>query len=396
MSSQLIDHNQDLLKLREKGYNIDIHSAYLVVRDIPYVDNKRAVHTDGVLITELTLNGDKTIAPRRHQIWFVGTCPCDDKGSEINAIRPSAKQHRISDKFTANFEFSNKPSEGYADHFVKVRNYAALISGPAANLDKNASPLTKVVVEPEADESPFNYLDTASAGAGISMATQKLVVEKIAIVGLGGSGSYVLDQLAKTPVKEIHIFDGDKFSSHNAFRAPGAASVDELRSQATKVDYFKGIYSKMHRGIISHPVYVDSENVADLKDMSFVFICADAGPGKRLVVEALEQTEISFIDVGMGLYEKEEAIGGILQVVASTSLNRNQARSRMSLADTDEANEYDRNIQIADLNALNAQLAIVCWKKMRGFYHNQDRSGFLTYTVGRNQLLRDDPYDADS
>ena len=390
MSSQLIDHNQDLLKLREKGYNIDIHGSYLVVRDIPYVDNKREVHTDGVLITDLTLDGDKTTAPRRHQIWFVGTCPCDDKGSAITAIRPSAKKHRVSENFTASFEFSNKPSGGYTDYFAKVRNYAALISGPAAILDKNASPMTKVVVEPEADESPFNYLDTASAGAGISMATQKLVMEKIAIVGLGGTGSYVLDQLAKTPVKEIHIFDGDKFSSHNAFRAPGAASVKELRSQITKVDYFKGIYSKMHRGIISHPVYIDSDNVADLKGMNFVFICADAGPGKRMIVDVLEQTEISFVDVGMGLYEKEESIGGVLQVVASTPLNRVQARSRMSLADADEENEYDNNIQIADLNALNAQLAVICWKKLRGFYFNQDRSGLVTYTVGRNQLIRDD------
>ena len=32
---------------------------------------------------------------------------------------------------------------------------------------------------------------------------------KVAIVGLGGSGSYILDLIAKTPICEIHLYDGD-------------------------------------------------------------------------------------------------------------------------------------------------------------------------------------------
>jgi hypothetical protein len=35
----------------------------------------------------------------------------------------------------------------------------------------------------------------------------------------------VLDFTAKTHVKEIHLFDGDTFFQHNAFRAPGAANL---------------------------------------------------------------------------------------------------------------------------------------------------------------------------
>lgn len=76
------------------------------------------------------------------------------------------------------------------------------------------------------------------------MITAKLAVEKLAIVGLGGTGAYVLDLIAKTPVKEIHLFDGDKFSSHNAFRAPGAASIDDLHKQNLKVEYLHAIYSR--------------------------------------------------------------------------------------------------------------------------------------------------------
>ncbi|WP_318271316.1 ThiF family adenylyltransferase [Sphingobacterium cellulitidis] len=46
----------------------------------------------------------------------------------------------------------------------------------------------------------------------------KLERQKIAIIGLGGTGAYILDMVAKTPVKEIHLFDGDSFDQHNAFR----------------------------------------------------------------------------------------------------------------------------------------------------------------------------------
>jgi len=38
-----------------------------------------------------------------------------------------------------------------------------------------------------------------------------------------------LDFIAKTPVREIRIIDGDEFLQHNAFRAPGAPTLDELR-----------------------------------------------------------------------------------------------------------------------------------------------------------------------
>ena len=61
----------------------------------------------------------------------------------------------------------------------------------------------------------------------------------VAIIGLGGTGGYILDFVAKTPVKQIRLFDPDVFLSHNAFRAPGAPMLEELRDAPKKVDYLK-------------------------------------------------------------------------------------------------------------------------------------------------------------
>ena len=47
--------------------------------------------------------------------------------------------------------------------------------------------------------------------------------------------------------------------------------------------------------------YVGPENVDELRDMSFVFMCFE-GPAKKLIVDKLEEFGLAFIDVGMGVY----------------------------------------------------------------------------------------------
>ncbi len=391
MSSKLFDLNADLRRLRDEGYNVYIHGANLVIRDIPYVNDKRKVQYDGILISSLNLNGDVANRPDTHQIRFAGQCPCTSEGHPIEALSLIEEVVRFSDTLSSQFHFSSKPLRGhYEDYHEKIKTYVAILSGHAANIDPSATARTFRVVEPEDDNSPFNYLDTASARADINMITNKLAVEKLAIVGLGGTGSYVLDLLAKTPAREVHLFDGDKFSSHNAFRAPGAASKDELHQQPLKVDYFKAIYSKLHRGVVAHGEHVDSSNVEQLREMTCVFLCIDAGLAKKLIVEKLEEFGIPFIDTGMGLYVTNETIGGILRVTTSDKDSRAIARNRLSFADGDGNNEYDKNIQIADLNALNATLAVIRWKKMRGFYFDFTHERFNSYTIGTGRLLNED------
>ena len=49
-----------------------------------------------------------------------------------------------------------------------------------------------------------------------------------------------------------------------------------------------------------------------------------------------------------------------------------------------------RNIQVADLNALNACLAVIRWKKLFGFYRDLEREHHTLYTVDGNHLLNED------
>ena len=234
----------DLKRLRDEGYFVQIRGGFLIMREVPYVNAQRKVHT-GSLISSLTLAGDVTRPPDTHVVHFDGDYPCGANGTQIRQISHQSGDMDLGSGLTAKHSFSSKPANGYTDYYHKMTTYAAILSGPAAVLNPGATPRTFRVPEDEED-SVFNYIETASDRVGIGPLTERLATEKVAIIGLGGTGSYVLDLVAKTPVREIRLFDGDEFLQHNAFRAPGAPSINELREAPKKVDYLKGIYSKMH------------------------------------------------------------------------------------------------------------------------------------------------------
>lgn len=384
MSQKQVNLSPDLRRLRDEGFDIEVRLNHLLVKT-PYVNANREVKL-GILVSELSLAGDVTIKPGTHVAHFVGEHPCNKDGSEIAQIKHGSGETKLDSDLVVQHSFSNKPKDGYTDFYHKMTTYVAIISNPARSIDPDATPNTFPAIQAEADESVFNYVDTASSRAQINVVTRKLEIGRVGIVGLGGTGSYVLDLVAKTPVKEIHLFDGDKFSQHNAFRSPGAPSIGELKEEPQKVTYFGDKYSRMHRGIVAHDVYLGTSNLMLLEGMNFVFLSLDRGEAKRLIIEKLEELRIPFIDVGMGVELVDESLLGILRITTSTVEKRDHVRSRVSLSDGEADNDYSRNIQIADLNALNAALAVIKWKKMFGFYHDMDHEHHCTYTIDGNAL----------
>lgn len=389
MSRELFSRNADLKRLREEGYFVQIVGGFLVMREVPYVDASRKVRM-GTLISSLTMAGDQTRRPDTHVMHFDGDFPCRSDGGPIQQISHQSGDFDLGHGLKAKHTFSSKPEGGYTDYFHKMTTYAAILSGPAAVLKPDATPRTFRTPEAEED-SVFNYTETASDRVGIGALTQRLKPEIVAIIGGGGTGSYILDLVAKTPVHEIRVFDDDEFLQHNAFRMPGAASIDELREVPKKVDYLKSVYSRMHRGIVAHASALDASNLHLLDGVTFAFLSMDAGGEKRLVVEKLEAMGASFVDVGMGLELDDGSLGGILRVTASTPEKRDHVhQGRISFAGGGEKDLYSSNIQVADLNALNAALAVIKWKKLRGFYRDLEGEHHCTYTTDGNMLLNGD------
>jgi tRNA A37 threonylcarbamoyladenosine dehydratase len=392
MSQKLVDHSPDLKRLRDAGYNLRVDDANLIVGSVPYVNAERKIQR-GTLIFTLKLQQDRTIRPDPHWLYFVGDVPCDAQGKQLDIVI-SVSAHPSIAGLIPSCQLSTKPAVGYYDdYYHQVTTYTKILEHQAQAIDSSfKSTVFLPIPRDDDDDSPFHYYDTASSRAGISDLSKKLAMPKIALVGVGGTGSYVLDFIAKTPVKEIHLFDDDDFKQHNAFRCPGAVGMEELTPNLTKLEYYHALYSKLRRGVVTHPYRIDPDNASELTDMSFVFLCLDSGEYKDAIMRALEAANVPFIDVGMGVEQTGDALTGLLRVTTSTATKRDHIREnqRMSFSKATTDNLYSRNIQVAELNALNAALAVIRWKKYCHFYHDLKGEHHAIYAISTNRVFNED------
>jgi len=391
MSKKLISLNLDLRRLQDDGYEVEVRDCYLLLHSVPYVNSRCEIAT-GTLVTDLTLNNDITQRPGNHLVWFNGEHPCNKDGSIITAIRHSTSSQTLSDGITVKHRFSCKPKDGYPDYYSKMTRYVDIISSQARAINPSVNAQTFKPVESNQDESVFLYRDSASSRVGIAGLAKKLAMDRVAIVGLGGTGSYVLDLVSKTHVCEIHLFDGDQFLQHNAFRAPGAASFENLEKNYSKVDYFSDIYSKMRRGICPHYGFIDENTVNQLVGFDFAFICVDKPAVRKILSEFFHEQKIPFIDVGMELelIEEEQCLIGISRVTLSTPEKSDHFCQHVSLEENGADDLYRSNIQVADLNAMNAALAVIKWKKHCCFYQDCYKEYQSAYAINTHQLTRDE------
>ncbi len=388
MSRKLINLNPDLKKLQDQGFEIEIKGAYLLVHSVPYVNSHQKIGL-GTLVSPLDLAGDVTVKPKSHVIQFTGEHPCNKDGSIITAIQNASQKTALGDDIEIDHTFSAKPANGYNDYYDKVTTYVNIISSQAEAIDPSVTAKTFKPIESDDPELVFNYNDTNSSRAEINALSAKLKHLKIAIIGLGGTGSYVLDFVAKTPVQEIHLFDGDEFLQHNAFRSPGAAAIEKLREQPKKVVYLRQVYSQMRKNVVAHEVHLTSSNVDEISGMGFVFVCVDHGVGRNIIDEKLIERKIPFVDVGMGVDIVDGLLTGGVRITTCTGSKTDHVGARIPFSDGGN-DDYSKNIQIAELNALNAALAVIKWKKMFGFYHDMEKELHTVYEINLNTLINDE------
>lgn len=391
MSRRPIDRSPKLKQLRDEGYDIDVVTGYLLVRDVPYVNSKREVKR-GVLISALEVNNDVALPPHDHQVKWFGELPCNEDGTPIQGLGSSEQSVKVADMEAKwNFSCKPKPADRYRDFHHKIEHYVAKISGPAQAIDPTVTAQTFKPYTPHEGDSVFRYEDTASSRADITAINDKLKPLRVGIVGLGGTGSYVLDYLTKTPVREIHLFDADVFLQHNAFRAPGAASGAELDEKLTKVAFHARTYGKMRDGIVPHPVSMGPETLHLLESLDFVFLCME-GAGKKPIVSRLEDLGIAFVDVGMGITVHGESLRGQIRTTTSTPSKRQHVheKNRIAFKTADDVNEYDKNIQVAELNALNAAIAVIKFKKIHGFYDDDEHEHFSIFVIAGAETINED------
>ena len=147
----------------------------------------------------------------------------------------------------------------------------------------------------------------------------------------------------------------------------------------------------MRRNIFAHG-YVDEATADELRGMDFVFIAVDKGRDRKFIVEKLVEFGIPFVDAGMSVFEVEGSLIGPLRVTRSTSEEREHIASTIPCSDPVGQDGYSTNIQVADLNALNAAMAVIEWKKFAGFYQRRQAHHSCFYVIDGNEMTNDNQF----
>lgn len=372
-----MNRNPDLQKLVNKGYAVAFDSGYLVIRDIPYLDAAGHLKIGAIVATLVYRDNNEVAYQEDHQVYFAGTSPHQLDGTAIPQLSDRVAQLPLSNAckdVVVERRFSNKRkgTDGFADFFDKIEHYVGLISGPAMDKYPDITlPYTfREVQQAEADPI-FKFHDTLTSRAEIGDLSAKLRNDIVAVIGLGGSGAYLLDFLVKTPVKEIRGFDLDRFHVHNAYRSPGRLQEDELGNN--KADLYRRRYENFRHGLVLKTKSIDAACAEDLEGVTFAFVCVDKGSSRAAIFDFLIAKSIPFIDVGMGLLRQKGEFAGTLNGLVRTTYypadKAQKVREQDLVPLTDSQDDiYRTTIQISELNALNACLAIIRFKQLRGFY----------------------------
>lgn len=383
MFQKLVSRNPDLALLVERGFAVAFDSNCLIVRDIPYIDAAGQLQT-GAIVAKLVLVDEARVEQDDHQVYFAGGPPYQLDGTPIANLGGGETTIQLTDRCSdvvVQRSFSNKPMpKGKFDDFAeKIESYVSIISGPAIERFR-ASPYTFRSVDTVAGDPIFKFQDTMTSRAQIGDLNAGFAGERVAVIGLGGTGAYVLDMLARTPIPEVLAFDSDVYHVHSAFRSPGRLDRAELGKR--KAEVYAGRYDNFRHGLSIQVAHIEVETAHLLDGVTFAFVCVDKGGSRGEIFDVLIDRGIPFIDVGMGLNRKHGPLDGMMRATLFGVEDAREMRRR-GLAETEDTPDglYRANIQIGELNALNACLAVIRYKQIRGFYRDTDGFNHLLFGI---------------
>lgn len=272
-----------------------------------------------------------------------------------------------------------------------VHRYAKQIVGAVFAAGYDASAFV-------ASSGPFKIPNTFEARSAIGPVQNRIRGTRIAIIGSGGTGSYILDLIAKTPVAEIHLLDSDELDWHNFMRMPGAPTSDEIESQRSeplsKVDYHYGKYASLREGIFAHAIRVANRTrLAEFltaHHIDFAFVCIDQlsdsdSPRQDAVYAGLSEAGVPFIDSGVSITLDDGAVTGA--VTTSAYAEGSMEWHNIPNARINGDLPGYRNVQLPEVNALAAALAVMEWRRRTGQYVSDSSRFFHKFLLETAKVL---------
>ena len=383
-------------RLVDEGHEVTIDGGYLIVDRIPYVTSAREIAWGALICQYRSVDGVPQL-DNDHQCWFSGSMPHRTDGTSLEGLLVSDKQAQTIAGRPVQMRFSNKPEpigDFFDNHYNKVTHYIRKLSRHARDIDPTVSATSVGSYRRWEVPSVFHYANDAIALSGLDAVADKLRLRRVCIVGVGGTGSYLLDALAKEEIECIDLYDHDVIEPKNPFRMPGAMSREDAYACHYKTLWLASCYAAMRTGVTGHAQRIDADNVAELAGADFVFIAVDHGPSRGIIARFLAEQRIPFIDVGIGV-DKRADVAALIARARMTLVTPDKAHlvDELPTADDSEDAVYN-NIQVLEINAINAMLAVIRFKQYLGFYAADEHPDVIKYVSSWNALVLRGPTQA--
>jgi len=376
-------------RLVDEGHEVTIFGGYLIVDRIPYVNSAREIAWGALICPYRSVDGVPQL-DNDHQCWFTGSVPHRADGTSLEGMLVSESQPQTVAGREVRMRFSNKPDpigDFFDNHYNKVTHYIRKLSRHALDIDPAVSATSIGSFRRRTVPSVFYYSNDAIAQGGLDAVADKLRLRRVCIVGVGGTGSYLLDALAKEEIERIDLYDHDVIEPKNPFRMPGAMGREDAFAGHNKAIWLASRYGAMRNGITGHPVRIDAENVAELAGADFCFIAVDHGPSRGVIARFLVEQRIPFIDVGIGV-DKRAELASLIARARVTLVTPNTAHLVEDLPTADDSEDaVYSNIQVLEINAINAMLAVIRFKQFLGFYAADEHPDVIKYVSSWNSLV---------
>ncbi len=135
---------------------------------------------------------------------------------------------------------------------------------------------------------------------------------RVAVVGLGGLGSHLVQQLAYLGVRRFALLDGDVVETTNLNRLIGAGPDDVGRGKAEVVEQeLRRIAPEVE--VQADPAHFDpTEPSAGLDDVDVLFGCVDEDPARAALVGFTSRNRIPYLDLASDVTPEGEFGGRIV------------------------------------------------------------------------------------
>lgn len=147
-------------------------------------------------------------------------------------------------------------------------------------------------------------------GAG---SEQALAAARVTIVGLGGGGSHIAQQLAHLGVGHIRLIDPQEIEASNLNRLVGATDKD-VEEHAPKVRIAERVIKGVRPWIEVEAVQAEWQAADDLlKDAHVLFGCVDGYRQRMYLENAARRFCLPYIDIGMDvtrIADEQYAVAG--------------------------------------------------------------------------------------